>query len=112
VKYVGAAIRETTRDLVAEAVVANPENLLRPGMFASMSLQVQAEKSPVVPRAALLSKEGRTHVLVVADGRIDGRVVQIGAEEGGLVVVVRGFSPGDKVVVKPSETLRNGQAVN
>jgi membrane fusion protein (multidrug efflux system) len=112
VKYIGAAIRETTRDLVAEAVVANPENLLRPGMFASVALETPPEKTPVISKTALVAKEGRTHVLVVADGRIDERVVQTGATDETSVAILRGLKPGEKVVVKPSETLRNGQAVN
>jgi len=112
VKYVSAAIRETTRDLVAEAIVPNADGSLKPGMFASVALEAATEKTPVAPRAALVEKEGRSHVFVVADGHLDERVVQTGADDGNVMAIVRGLRAGEKIVIKPAETLRNGQAVN
>ena len=49
VKYIGAAVRATTRDLVAEAVVTNPDKVLRPGMFASVALQIGEQRRPWFP---------------------------------------------------------------
>jgi membrane fusion protein, multidrug efflux system len=116
VKYVGAAVRETTRDLVTEAIVPNANRMLRPGMFASVLLETGTEKTPVVPRGALISKEGRSHVLVVVDGRLEERVVQtgstVGSGTGEIVAVLRGLRVGDKIVAKPTGSLRNGQTVN
>lgn len=112
VKYIGASVRTTTRDLVAEAVVTNPDKLLRPGMFASVVLQTGDQMTPVVPKLAILSKEGRSHVLVISDGRVDERVVQTGTNNGDLVAVTKGLRTGDKVVIEPPEGLRNGQLVN
>lgn len=112
VKYVGASVRTTTRDLVAEAVVTNPDKLLRPGMFASVALQTGDQTTAVIPKAAILTKEGRSHVMVVTDGRIDERVIQTGTSTGDLVAVTKGLHAGDKVVVKPPDGLRNGQLVN
>jgi membrane fusion protein (multidrug efflux system) len=127
VRHVGGAVREATRDLVAEAEVDNPDRALRPGMFASIELLTGEEPAPVVPREALLAKEGRSHVFVVVDRdsarqaglrpdtpvdrRLEERVVQVGAARGDLVAVARGVRPGDRLVLKPSETLQNGQAV-
>jgi membrane fusion protein, multidrug efflux system len=112
VKYVGASVRTTTRDLVAEAVVANPDKLLRPGMFASVVLQTGDQMTAVVPKLAVVNKDGRTHVLVVADGRVDERVIQTGTSAGDVIAVTKGLHAGDKVVIKPPEGLRNGQLVN
>jgi RND family efflux transporter MFP subunit len=112
VKYIGASVRTTTRDLVAEAVVTNPDKALRPGMFASVALQTGDEPTPVIPKVAVIAKEGRSHVLVVTDGRVDERVVQTGASSGEVIGVTKGLRAGDKVVVKPPEGLRNGQLVN
>ncbi|WP_437681470.1 efflux RND transporter periplasmic adaptor subunit [Sorangium sp. So ce131] len=111
VRWIGAAVREATRDLVAEAEVQNPDGALRPGMFASIALATGEAKGPVVPRSAILPKEGRAHLFVVVDRRLEERVVQTGAEKGDAVAVARGVRAGDKVVITPSEALRNGQAV-
>jgi RND family efflux transporter MFP subunit len=112
VKYIGASVRTTTRDLVAEAVVTNPDKALRPGMFASVALQTGDRVTAVVPKIAVVDKDGRSHVLVVVDGRVDERVVQTGTTTGDVVAVTKGLRTGDKVVVKPPEGLRNGQLVN
>jgi hypothetical protein len=105
-------VRTTTRDLVAEAVVTNPDKVLRPGMFSSVTLQTGDRMTPVIPKAAVVNKDGRSHVLVVADGRVDERVVQTGTSAGDLISVTKGLHTGDKVVIKPPEGLRNGQLVN
>jgi len=112
VKYIGASVRTTTRDLVAEAVVTNPDKVLRPGMFASVALQIGDQMTAVVPKLAVTTKEGRSHVLVIVDGRVDERVVQTGTTTGDLLGVVKGLQAGDKVVIKAPEGLRNGQLVN
>ena len=105
-------MRTTTRDLVAEAVVTNPDKVLRPGMFASVALQIGDQMTAVVPKLAVITKEGRSHVLVIVDGRVDERVVQTGTTTGDLVGVTRGLQAGDKIVIKAPEGLRNGQLVN
>lgn len=112
VRYVGAAVRETTRDLVAEAVVDNHDHALRPGMFAAVSLFTGDAPVPALPRSALVNQDGLVHVFAVVNKRLEERVVQTGGSRGELVAVVRGVSPGDRVVNKPSPTLRNGQLTN
>jgi len=111
VRWVGAAVRETTRDLVAEAEVQNAEGALRPGMFASIALETGEVKKPVVPRSALVEKEGRSHVFAVVDRRLEERVVQTGVEKNELVAVLRGLRSGDHIVLEPGQGLQNGQAV-
>lgn len=111
VRWVGASVRETTRDLVAEAEVQSPDPALRPGMFASIALATGEAPSPVVPRSAIVLKDGRKHLFVVHDHRLEERVVQTGAEKDDAVAVLRGVRAGDKIVIKPSEALQNGQAV-
>jgi RND family efflux transporter MFP subunit len=112
VKYIGASVRTTTRDLIAEAIVTNPDKALRPGMFAAVALQTGDEPTPVIPKVAVITKEGRSHVLVITDGRVDERVVQTGNSTGDVIAVTKGLRSGEKVVVKPPEGLRNGQLVN
>jgi RND family efflux transporter MFP subunit len=111
VRFVGAAVREMTRDLVAEAEVPNPDRALRPGMFAAVSLAAGDAPAPAVPKAALLQKEGSLRVFAVVDHRLEERVVQRGVEKDGFVAVVRGLKAGDKVVAAPTDALQNGQPV-
>ena len=66
VRDVGPAVRETTRDVVAEAIVDNRDHTLRRGMFATVSLFVGDQQ---IPRE---SGESRGKTIVVRRGRADG----------------------------------------
>lgn len=110
-RYVGAAVREATRDLLAEAEVPNADRALRPGMFAAVTLAAGEAPAPTIPRAAIVVKEGSLRVFAVVDRRLEERVVQRGVERDGVVAVVRGLKAGDKVVAAPTEALQNGQPV-
>lgn len=112
VRYIGASVREATRDLVVEAFVENGDRALRPGMFASIALVTGEAPAPVIPRSALVEKDGRDHAYVVVGQRIEERVVQVSAQLGDDVAVLRGITVGEHVVAKPAADLRNGQAVN
>lgn len=120
IRYVGASVRESTRDLVVEATVVNKPDaastdktgILRPGMFASVDIVVGEDSLPVVPKTSITEKDGRSLLFVVANGRVEERVVQTGVESGTNVSVVRGLSAGDLVVTHSESPLRNGLAVN
>ncbi len=112
IRRVGAAVREATRDVVVEATVPNADRALRPGMFATAKVVVGEAPAPVVPRSALVAKEGLTHAFVVVDRRVEERVVRTGPEQGGLVALVAGVKAGDRVVAAPAPTLQNGQLVD
>jgi multidrug efflux pump subunit AcrA (membrane-fusion protein) len=50
-------------------------------------------------------------VFVVKDGKVSEIPIETGAKIGDLVEIRRGPQPGDKVVLKPSEKMRDGTAV-
>lgn len=118
-KFVGASVRSATRDVVAEATIdgadgaaGTEEAVLRPGMFASVRLEAGEQPTPVVPKTAIATRDGRSMAFVVVNGRIEQRVVQTTETLGDEIAVVRGVTEGEKVVVAPPETLRNGQRVS
>jgi RND family efflux transporter MFP subunit len=112
-KFVGASVRDSTRDVVAEATVDDADaNLLRPGMFAAVRLEAGERATPVVPKTALTSRDGKTTAFVVVKGRVEQRIVQTTEVLGEETAVVRGVVEGEQVVVVPSESLRNGQRVS
>lgn len=109
--FVGASVRSTTRDLVADATVDINDAALRPGMFASGRLVAGEEKFPVVPKTAVVTRDGKPTAFVSVGGRIEQRLVQIGEPSGGDLVVTRGVADGENVVIAPSSELRNGDRV-
>jgi multidrug efflux pump subunit AcrA (membrane-fusion protein) len=48
---------------------------------------------------------------VNADGKVELRVIRIGDVQGDRVVVLSGVSAGEKVVTKPSQTMRTGDSI-
>src|SRR4051812_22899476 len=49
VRFVSGALRATTRDLVVEAIVPNPDRALLPGMFADLELGIGTQRLASVP---------------------------------------------------------------
>lgn len=109
VRFVSGALRSTTRDLIAEALVPNPERLLLPGMFADVELVTGSEPLPSVPARALLEHDQQSRVFVVAGGRLEERIVALGPKLGDRVAVTRGVRAGEQVVVSELKGLSNGQ---
>jgi len=108
VKYISGSVRATTRDLVAEAVVDNESKKLLPGMFADVSLATGTQKLPAVPLAAVFERQDKKRVFVVANGRLEERVLQYGPEVDGKLSVQAGVKAGEKVVVSKLQGLQNG----
>lgn len=109
--FVGASVRTTTRDVVAEAKVDATDAVLRPGMFASGRLVSGEESTPVIPKTAVITRDGKSAAFVVVDGRVEQRVLQLGEPSGEDVAVTRGIVVGENVVVTASDKLRNGVRV-
>jgi membrane fusion protein, multidrug efflux system len=111
VRFVSGALRSTTRDLVAEAIVPNPERLLIPGMFADVELTVGSQKAASVPLRATREADEQTRVYVVAAGRLEERIVALGPKVGDRVAIVAGVKEGEQVVVSELAGLTNGRKV-
>lgn len=111
IRFVSGALRSTTRDLVVEAVVQNPDKTLLPGMFADVELTTGRRKLPGVPKAALQLREGQAHAFAVVGGRLEERLLSLGPEAGDRVSVLKGAAVGDQMALPPFENLSNGQRV-
>ena len=111
VKFLGAALRETARDLAVEAEVINKNGLLKPGMFAEGRLVLSEEPCLTVPSKAL-RLDGKAHKLfVVKDGTVDERIVEIGETKGDSVEIRQGVSLGESVVLAPGADAADGMKV-
>jgi cobalt-zinc-cadmium efflux system membrane fusion protein len=79
----------------------NPDHLLKPNMFAKVTLLGAKQFRVVVPTAALLMNNDRTSVFVeTAPWTFERRTVETALEEGPSVTIGYGLSAGEKVVVK------------
>jgi len=110
---IGASLNEQTRSLTIEAEVANPANLLRPGMFAKSTL-VTAKDAPavMVPLRAIQNIAGLNKIFVIENGRASERIVKTGASDGDLIEVTAGVKSGESVAISNLDKLQEGTAVN
>jgi Cu(I)/Ag(I) efflux system membrane fusion protein len=91
----------TTRTQHARIVLANPDGLLSPGMFASVQLTpLPGNEVPVVPDDALIATGDHTRVIVTDDGgRFHAIAIRAGRSAGGYTEILEGLHGGEKVVV-------------
>jgi RND family efflux transporter MFP subunit len=67
--------------------------------------------SVVIPARALLEKDGRQFVYVPAGGRAQRRDVAVGARSEEGILVTRGLSAGERVIVSNLDRLEDGKRI-
>ncbi|MER7588248.1 efflux RND transporter periplasmic adaptor subunit [Micromonospora sp. NPDC127501] len=84
----------------------------RPGMNAIVHLRVrEAVDAVTVPASAVFSADGRDAVWVVRDGKAGRAPVTVGVQGSDLVQILNGVQPGDRIVVRGADQVRDGQEV-
>jgi len=107
------AINGTTRTLLTEIDLPNPDNTLLTGSYAEVHLQVpSAVPTFLVPVNTLIFRSEHLQVGVVKNGRVEITDLTPGHDFGNEIEVVAGLKADDHVVVNPSDSLVSGQQVN
>ncbi|HLG83326.1 MAG TPA: efflux RND transporter periplasmic adaptor subunit [Bradyrhizobium sp.] len=104
IDYVSAAIDPTTRRLLVRATIDNKEDLLKPEMFADVTIFAGEDRKSVgVSKQALIYEGERVRLWVARDdGSIELRDVRTGLINGDMVEIVSNLKPGEKVITKGS----------
>jgi membrane fusion protein, copper/silver efflux system len=101
---VGAILPEVsaaTRTVRTRIEVPNPDAILKPGMYATISFrQGKKAQSVLVPSEAVI-RTGTRDVVIVAlgEGKFRAAQVELGFESGGQSEIRKGLQAGDKVVL-------------
>lgn len=114
IRHVAGAADSATRMVAVTAEVQGEDtSALRPGAFAEVVVPVaNAGNSPVVPQTAIRPSERGFLAFVIEGDTAHERVLQLGLRtESGLVEVLSGLKPGEQLVVRGAEALREGAAV-
>src|SRR5215468_484861 len=104
ISYVAAAIDPATRRLLVRATIDNKEGLLKPEMFANVTIYSPSDHAAVgVPKTALIYEADQVRVWVAHDDKtIELRQIKPGLTNGELVEVLGNLKPGEKIVTKGS----------
>lgn len=108
-------IDAATHTFTAEVNVANSDRLLRPGMYARVTVNFGSNHSIVVPDDCVVKQQGsgvRSVFVLQADNTVKEIVVTLGRHFGTEYEILSGISEGDNVVVKGQASLKNGSKVN
>jgi len=118
---VDSIVDESTRNVQAQATLANPGGVLRPGMFVQAAVALGGASSLIpLPASAISYAPYGDSVFVVTDLKdpngkpyrgVRQQFVKVGTGRGDQIGIVSGLKPGDEVVTSGVFKLRNGAAV-
>jgi RND family efflux transporter MFP subunit len=107
-----ASIDLATRTMQVEVTLSNPKDVLLPGAYVQISVQLPPSGVLAVPANALLfRKEGVMIGVVDGQGKIDLRKVTLGRNFGRTIEIPEGLTATDRIVLNPSDSLANGDQV-
>lgn len=98
VNHLGAVLNKETRTVKAIIQLDNARGLLRPQMFASVSIRTGGERKVLaVPEGAVTLVRGLPTVFIEEAAGFEARPVELGERFNGRVVVKSGIRPGELV---------------
>ena len=109
VGYIGAIVDSVSRTVKVRVEIPNPDELLKPGMFARAELVLTDDSTLIgIPDDAVQLHDGEQVVFVPeGEGRFAVRSITAGRlRAGGWVEVIDGLSRGDTVVARGSFSLK------
>jgi RND family efflux transporter MFP subunit len=113
IRFVSPALEANQRALTVEAVVANPDRELKPGLFATARIE-QPKRTPavLVPASAIQTTGGTSRVFIVNGDHVEERIVTVGQTVDAQVEVSSGLKAGERVATTNVAQLTDGAKVS
>jgi RND family efflux transporter MFP subunit len=109
VQVVNLAADPQTKKFGIEVVVDNPDQILRPGTFGEIVIEVHSHESAlVIPQKAVIENK---YIFIVQDGKAAKKEVTLGLQNTTMVEVTSGVAEGDLVIAEGNFGLEEGGAV-
>jgi RND family efflux transporter MFP subunit len=106
---IAESLDQKTRTMAVELDVINRDGTLAPGMYPSVEWPVRSQGAELwVPRTSVVTTSERTFVIRNRGGRAEWVDVTKGVSEGDLVEVAGNLKPGDAVVRRANDEIREG----
>lgn len=111
--FSGIAVNATTGAVNLRALVANPDHLLLPGMYVTLTANLgQQNKVFLIPQQALQRDTVGAYLLLVGkDGKVARRDITATASRGTDWIVTQGLENGDQVIVSGLQIAHEGAPV-
>jgi membrane fusion protein (multidrug efflux system) len=109
---VSHALDKGTRTMAVELDVSNRDGSLAPGMYPSVKWPIRRSRPALfVPKTSVVTTTERTFVVRNHNGRAEWVDVRKGAADGELIEVLGDLKPGDLVVNKATDEIREGTGI-
>lgn len=104
IAYVATSFDAATRRLMVRTTIDNKDGLLKPEMFASVTILTgEGDTSPAIPREAIIYEGQNARVWVAHDDHaVEQRKITVGLSNGSMIQVLDGLKVGEKVITKGS----------
>ncbi len=110
--HVAPNLAEGTRRAKGEIQIDNPEQLLKPGMFATAGLRLERHSDVMlIPKDAVVDRGGRRVVFLAEDDVARMAPVTLGGSNDRFVIVASGVKPGDQLIVKGQTIVEDGSPI-
>jgi multidrug efflux pump subunit AcrA (membrane-fusion protein) len=99
--------------MAVELDVMNRDGSLAPGMYPTVKWPVRRSRPALfVPKTSVVTTTERTFVIRDQSGQAEWVDVKKGVAEGDLVEVIGNLKPGDKVVRRATDEMRDGTPIH
>jgi membrane fusion protein, multidrug efflux system len=106
------ALDATSRTMLAEAMLDNPDLALRPGMLVTARIGIEHKESALLmPVDSLVMEKANAFAYTVDGGKAAKHPIKIGFNDGQNVEVLEGMDVRDAVILAGKLKLSNGQPV-
>lgn len=107
IAYISPFGAESTQTMLARAVVNNPADLLRPGLFVAGEVVLDEKEVDIaVTQEAIQTLEDKSVVFVREGDAFEVRPVEIGGQDGERAEITAGLQPGEEYVAANSFVLK------
>jgi membrane fusion protein, multidrug efflux system len=111
VANIDTRVDPVTRAIQVRAIIPNPDEVLKPGMFLSVDLERDRGDVLMAPEQAIVPEGDVQYVFVVDNGVAKKRAVELGRRIPGFVAIENGLSAGEAVITEGTNKVRDGSKV-
>ena len=113
-EFSDVTVNQTTGTVILRAIVANPRQELLPGMFVRARIDKGQRPNAILVPAASISRNSKglpTVMLVDKQSAVEARLVQTGQNLGDQVLITKGLTEGEQLIVEGLQKIKPGVPV-
>lgn len=103
-----------SKTFTVEVIINNQGHILRPGLFATASIDIGKDEALVIPSFIVQKQSGTNErfVFIYEDGKAIRKSIEVGDVFDDKVEIVSGLNPGDELIIEGQMAVKDGQSVN